>query len=233
MRSGIKHLNDWLIAFLLMVGIGFADIMITGGGMYKYNLFTYLNPFPITTLSGLDSLASIYLFNGEAIPDMRFSYNTFSVLTSMIILLLLSPWMLYKGYSKAEESDSHSKPWYWYFGASFCLWALAVIPALILSFRVDMNIREGSAEVRVEDQMRSELTDVSFKAVEYAILEDGFGDSFHVEQLGMDDLAYRYKVTSDTSGATITITVMNTENEDVSFSSRIDPSNTGSFFKIR
>ncbi|MAL18980.1 MAG: hypothetical protein CL670_04760 [Balneola sp.] len=205
MKSGIKHLNEWLIVVVIVILGSVGGSFFWGNGMV-YNPINLFNPNPGVILLGLETIAAIDIFAGEVPNEIEVSFETLSVLFSMLLLLIVGPWLLYKGYKEYEKGDpSKFKPWYWFVGASLSVISLASIPVLIISFQVFQNTKASADKNRVQDLMRQELQMVGFAVAEYGILEDGFDESFGIEDLELGVLQFEYSVEGTPSDSSIII----------------------------
>lgn len=222
MKSGIKHVNEWLIALALLIIIGFAGSYFVGKGIGN-SFVQFFNPSPGAILIGLETVAAIDIFGGKIPAEIGIDINTVSILISMIILLMLGPWLLNLGYKDFEQKELNNKPWYWFMGACLSLVAITIIPILSISFTVFQNTQESAHKNSVKDLMRSELMEVGFETAQYEILEDGLDESFSIDELNMEDLKYDYAVESMQSDTLITLMVSNPELPDFEVRMEVRP----------
>jgi hypothetical protein len=171
-----------------------------------YNPIKIFNPNPGVILLGLETVAAIDIFGGKAPAEIEVSFETLSVLFSMLLLLIVGPWLLFKGYKEYEKGNPlKSMPWYWFLGGSLNVIALASIPVLVISFQVFQNTKDSAKESRVNDLMRQELQTVGFAAAEHGILESGFNESFSLEDLDLRTLQFEYTIEGTPSDSSVMI----------------------------
>ncbi|HBQ59900.1 MAG TPA: hypothetical protein DD671_09830 [Balneolaceae bacterium] len=161
---------------------------------------------------GLETVAAIDIFSGTVPEEISMNFETVSILISIVLLLMIGPWLFYTGYKQDENNDESAlKPWYWFLGSSLSVFSLSSIPVLIISFTVFQNTQSSAELSRSQDLVRQELQDVGFRAAEYGILEDGFDESFSVSALDIDGLKFEYKTEKTASDSTVIIVAPNLE----------------------
>jgi|AntRauTorcE11898_2_1112593.scaffolds.fasta_scaffold16828_2 uncharacterized membrane protein YccF (DUF307 family) len=223
MKFEIKFLNEWLIAIVLLVVISVTAVFYVGNATSN-QLLQFFNPNHGMVLIGLETVDSIKIFGGEVPPAREINVTTISVLISVVFLLMAGPWLFYMGYKHFEDDNSKYKPWYWFIGAVIVLFAISAIPVTINSVRVFENTKESAQVSRTKDLMRQELMEVGLAAAELGALENGFNESFRVEDLEMADLKYEYSVENISSDSLVTIVSTGLKAEgDFSFKVTVNP----------
>jgi len=155
-------------------------------------------------LNGLASLDAIATFRGEEPEGVTFSILTLSILSSTLLYLILGPVLLYLGYKRSEDTESTFRPWYWYVGSVVCIAGLSLVITVVQQLRpngVIQNNMQSVEKSRALDQMRDELSDVSFAVAEYEIVQDGLSPGFSLDELGLTALRFEYfieKIEGDT-----------------------------------
>jgi len=174
-------------------------------------LFNY---HPTNIVIALGTIDAINLFGGDAVEGFSITWLTASIYFNIVMFLILGPYLFFKGYKQAKNNHENTKPWYWYVGGAICVASLMIIPVEIrhlyyYSSGVYKSNMESAAQSRELDLMRSELTEVGFKAAEYEIVKDGINDSFEIEDLDLQDLKYDHSVESIQSDTLLVISVSN------------------------
>lgn len=224
MKFSIRRINEWLIVFLLLVLVT-ATFSFIRGDMYFLpdNLHYIFNMRPSTTIIGINTQDAIEIFRGNAASGYLFTWETASMYFNVVLYLMLGPYLLFKGYTKARKNDHRAKPWYWYIGGAVCIGMLFIVPAEITRMYVFENTKEAAGKYRTQDLMRAELAEVGFAAAQHEILEDGVNESFTIEDLNLEDLKYEHTVEYVQSDTLVMISVSNSEYPDLGHGMEVRP----------
>lgn len=215
MKFEIKTMNEWLIVVLIVIVSGFAVSFLWGNGA-QFNPGYFFNPNPGVIIMGLETVAAIDIFSGSVPEEISMNLETVSILISMVLLLMIGPWLLYTGYKQDEKNDESAlKPWYWFLGGSLSVFSLSSIPVLIISFTVFQNTQTSAEVSRSQDQIRQELQKVGFAAAEYGILNDGFDESFNLSDLDINGLEFEYITEGAVSDSSIIIVAPDLNGEGI------------------
>ncbi|MBD3616678.1 MAG: hypothetical protein HUJ22_08895 [Gracilimonas sp.] len=224
MKFSTRRFNEWLIVFLLLVLVT-ATFSFIRGDMYFLpdNLHYIFNMRPSTTIIGINTQDAIEIFRGNAASGYSITWETVSIYLNVVIYLMIGPYLLFKGYKKAQTNDNRAKPWYWYIGGAICIGMLFIVPAEITRMNVFENTKEAADKSRTKDLMRAELAEVGFATAQHEILEDGVNESFTIEDLNLEDLKYEHSVENVQSDTLVMISVSNPEYPDLGHRMEVRP----------
>lgn len=208
MKSTIRHLNDWLLSIAFFIALAFIINSLKGSS----SVYTITNPHPIqfitpapaNVLNAVATLDAIAVFRGDEPEGVTFSIIFVSILSSLLLYLMVGPLLLYVGYKKSVHSEATFRPWFWYVGSVVCIAGLSLLVLEIQQLLPDGVVRNNMQSVkesRALDQMRDELTDVSFAVAEYEIVQDGLHPDLRLDELELGGLRFEYiieKVEGDT-----------------------------------
>lgn len=212
MKFSIRRFNEWLIVIMLVVLVPASFYYIRAELSFLSDDLHYIfNMQPSTVILGHNTMNAIDIFGGDATTDYSMTWRSVSMYLNVVLYLMLGPFLLLKGYKRANKNEERAKPWYWYVGMMICIGSLSIIPTQIIKHQVWKNTNESAAESRTKDKMRAELAEVGFKTAQYEILEDGVDESFSIDELNMEDLKYEYAVESMQSDTLVTLMVTNPE----------------------
>jgi len=224
MNFSIRRVNEWLIFLLVLIGLpalySFAQNNLD---VIPDSVDYFFNIQPTQIIVTLATVDAINIFEGQHPQGYSLDWKTISIYVSLILFLMVGPYLLFKGYKKAKDDATRAKPWYWYIGGAICIWAISIVPTEIYDIQ-RMNIStEGAEKNRIRDMMRDELVEVGYRAAQFEITEDGVQESFKIEDLNLTDLNFDYAVESNRSDTLLAISVSSPEYPELGYRMEVRP----------
>jgi len=136
---------------------------------------------PSTEIMQYSIIESINQFGGSETESAEFWLAAGMSVMGFLIVLVLAPWMLVKGYESMERSDNPDKliP-VWYAGAAVIVVAISSYVYLLSAFLPQHNENKTVIEAqRTTNELRSVMMDLAFDASEFMILpsEKDYGNA--------------------------------------------------------
>ncbi|PWN05441.1 hypothetical protein [Rhodohalobacter mucosus] len=180
-----KKWIPWAIVILLVAGIAGAHFYFTTQTLISKGVW-WNNPVVQTVVTSSEIqqysiIESIRQFGGSGMEAAEFWRAAGMSVLGLVIVLILAPWMLVKGYYKMERSGNPDKliPM-WYAGAAVIVVAIGSYGYLFSVNLVNNQHNQAMIEAgRSTDQLRSVMMDLAFDASEWMILssEQDAGDA--------------------------------------------------------
>lgn len=215
MKFSTRRINEWLIVLLILIILPMLYAFTNNNlNLLPSNFHYFFNMHPTTNILGLNSIQAIDIFGGKEPQGYAFDWYTVSMFLSVVLFLMVGPYLFYNGHKKSKDNADRAKPWYWYIGGAICIGVFSIVPVEIIHMQVFENTKESASKSRTKDMMRAELSEVGFATAQYEILEDGISESFKIEELNLENLKYEYSVERIESDTLITIAISNPDIPD-------------------
>ncbi|MEX2605302.1 MAG: hypothetical protein WD361_13920 [Gracilimonas sp.] len=233
MKFSIRRINEWLIVLGILIILPISFMYVQEElNLLLYNSYYLFNMHPSTNIMAISVQDAIAIFSGEEPQGYSINWRMTSMYFSMVLYLMIGPFLLYKGFKRSKDHEDRRKPWYWYIGGAICLGGLSIIPTAIMHLYVFENTKESAAISREKDMMRMELANVGFATAQHEIVENGVNESFRIEDLNMNDLKYSYSIEETPSDTLLIIAASDPDIADHRFRMEVRPYNE-SVLKIR
>jgi hypothetical protein len=184
MFDKIKDLNPWIIAIILAIGVEVLITLVMSVFDLKTRQFMgglgFVHALPALKISGYEIAQSIGTFRGDIVDSRAFTETALTTGFSLFIILILGPFLLLKGYIKAERSgQSKKRGWTWYMGAVLII--MVLIPVFFsstLGTVVHLDAKKSSEKNREKEELQKQAMNLALDAsyLLFVPKEEGGGD---------------------------------------------------------